>query len=669
MQNCTVCNFLVPVMQSNLKIFVVAAALIAASVFVLGWRSVSVSNYHSTEELAVLRALAGDLPQGENALFAGSGKCAGCHGNDPMGFANNTDAGWDVNPTDLWRSSIMANSGKDPFWRAKVTHEVAVNPEHQELIENKCTSCHTPLGHFNAHYTGQSSYSFAEAMSDSLALDGVSCNACHQQSPIGIGTRFSGDLTFSPDTIYGPFGGGKDENPILGQPMTSFVGFEPLYGEHITKSEICAGCHTLITQTIDLDGQLQDNYFVEQATYHEWLNSVYGGDNPTLRQECQSCHMPKMDEPVVISANYAFLEPRGPIGLHYLVGSNTFMLEMFKNNIELLGLSATEAQFDTTITETLKMLQEQSVILEVEETGFVDDTLSFDVLLENLAGHKFPSGYPSRRAYLEFIATDANGNTLFHSGALDANYEVVGHDDDFEPHYDVIRAEDEVQIYELVIGDANGDVTTVLLRGATPLKDNRLTPLGFSTSHAVYDSTLIAGAALNDPKFNNDGGGEGSGTDRVSYRIALQGYEGLVNVTARLWYQAAPPKWNEEMFAVSTPEIELFESLYLAQGAQPVLVDEASLSVTASYITSRKVDRGFTVYPNPTVDGRFVVNVANRAFANRTYTLYSVSGQIITQGVLRFGNNPINIAGAEGSYIVAIDTPQGVRTERILKLQ
>jgi hypothetical protein len=246
---------------------------------------------------------------------------------------------------------------------------------------------------------------------------------------------------------------------------------------------------------------------------------------------------------------------------------------------------------------------------------------------------------------------------------------VVGHDADFEPHYDVIRAEDEVQIYELVIGDANGDVTTVLLRGATPLKDNRLTPLGFSTSHAVYDTTLIAGAALNDPNFNNDGGGEGSGTDRVSYRVALQGYEGLVNVTARIWYQAAPPKWNEEMFAVSTPEIELFESLYLEQGAQPVLVDEASLSVTASYITSRKVDRGFTVYPNPTVDGRFVLNVANRAFVNRTYTIYSASGQIITQGVLRFGNNAINIVAAPGSYIVAVDTPQGVRTERILKLQ
>ena len=42
---------------------------------------------------------------------------------------------WDVNPTDSWRSSLMANSAKDPFWRAKVAHEVAVNPSHQAELE------------------------------------------------------------------------------------------------------------------------------------------------------------------------------------------------------------------------------------------------------------------------------------------------------------------------------------------------------------------------------------------------------------------------------------------------------------------------------------------------------------------------------------------------------
>ena len=95
-------------------------------------------------------------PDTSNALFTGSGKCAGCHGTDPVAYANVTADGADINPTSQWRSSLMANSAKDPFWRAKVAHEVAVNPDHQLELEDKCTSCHAPLGHFNAHHLEKS---------------------------------------------------------------------------------------------------------------------------------------------------------------------------------------------------------------------------------------------------------------------------------------------------------------------------------------------------------------------------------------------------------------------------------------------------------------------------------------------------------------------------------
>mgnify|MGYP001404939898 CR=1 FL=1 len=92
---------------------------------------------------AFLRAYDG-LPDTSNALFTGSGVCAGCHGHDQAGLANVSSAGEDVNPTDQWMSSLMGNSAKDPFWRAKVAHEVAINPDHQLELEDKCTSCHAP---------------------------------------------------------------------------------------------------------------------------------------------------------------------------------------------------------------------------------------------------------------------------------------------------------------------------------------------------------------------------------------------------------------------------------------------------------------------------------------------------------------------------------------------
>ena len=41
-----------------------------------------------------------------------------------------------------------------------------------------------------------------------------------------------------------------------------------------------------------------------EQTYHEWVNSVYNDDNVS----CQACHVPRIDDAVVIGANYLFLQ-------------------------------------------------------------------------------------------------------------------------------------------------------------------------------------------------------------------------------------------------------------------------------------------------------------------------------------------------------------------------
>lgn len=96
-----------------------------------------------------------------------------------------------------------------------------------------------------------------------------------------------------------------------------------------------------------------------------------------------------------------------------------------------------------------------------------------------------------------------------------------------------------MQIYELVMADVNGDFTTVLERAKEPLKDNRLVPLGFLTSHPGYDTTRIAGTALLDPNFNrNTLNEEGSGTDLIHYRIPMNGWSGALTATTRVFYQS-----------------------------------------------------------------------------------------------------------------------------------
>ena len=91
-------------------------------------------------------------------------------------------------------------------------------------------------------------------------------------------------------------------------------------------------------------------------------------------------------------------------------------------------------------------------------------------MLKNKAGHKF-FGYPSRRAFVEFLITNLQGDTIFHSGKRDpTGSNIINADEfgllNFEPHYDVITSEEQVQIYEVVDGDVSGSPTNIQERAA-----------------------------------------------------------------------------------------------------------------------------------------------------------------------------------------------------------
>src|SRR5690606_10212813 len=73
------------------------------------------------------------LPFGRTTLFAGSGLCEVCHASD--GGTVMTVNGVDVSPVTYWRSTMMGNASKDPFWRAVVSEEVHKFPALQQTIE------------------------------------------------------------------------------------------------------------------------------------------------------------------------------------------------------------------------------------------------------------------------------------------------------------------------------------------------------------------------------------------------------------------------------------------------------------------------------------------------------------------------------------------------------
>jgi len=513
--------------------------------------------YHSEVELNQYNNLLQALPTGFNSIFAGSGECLLCHGTaggGPNPTALQDANGNDVSPVKDWKATMMANSAKDPFWRAKVSHEILINPSLQQDIESTCTKCHAPNGFFNAIHNGQPHYSINDMNQDPLALDGVSCTSCHSMLPNGLGDVFSGEMQYdTTKKIYGPY------PAPFANPMVNSIGFTPVQGNHINSSEMCGACHTLITHPVDLGGNPLGTHFVEQAIYHEWENSNYSTTNQT---SCQNCHIPRINDNVLVADRPPFLASRTPFGKHFLVGGNAFMLELLKNNRDTLALNATAIEFDTVINRTVDQLVNKTLDIALAEAQRTNDTVFYQIELTNKAGHKFPAGYPSRRAYVEFLVKNDIGDTLFHSGKADQQYRLIDEDLTYENHYDVINSSQQVQIYEMVMGDVNSNVTTVLERAAIHLKDNRIAPQGFTSTNANYDTVKVVGNAALDPNFNKDGLNEGTGKDSIFYHVYLNGYTGNLSVVANVYYQPVPPKWMDEMFALSSNEIDLFKGMY-----------------------------------------------------------------------------------------------------------
>ena len=110
--------------------------------------------------------------------------------------------------------------------------------------------------------------------------------------------------------------------------------------------------------------------------------------------------------------------------------------------------------------------------------------------VDNLTGHNLPSGVGFRRLFIEFSVLDAKGNVLWSSGRTDRLGQLLGADGtplpsehypatEYEPHHQVIQSPDDVQIYEEVVTDDRGVITTGFLNRWYDKKDNRIPPRGF----------------------------------------------------------------------------------------------------------------------------------------------------------------------------------------------
>lgn len=500
------------------------------------------------------------------AEFHTSDRCVACHN------GLKAPSGMDVSIGLDWRSSIMANSARDPYWQASVRREDLDHPAAKAEIEDGCADCHMPIARYQAKQQGRLGQVFEhipfdrDARKNAAAEDGVSCSVCHQISSRNLGSRESfngGFLIENPESHgdrpeYGPFLIQSGQAHIM---QSSTGGFRPEAAPHIRDSSLCATCHTLYTKSLSADGRVIGE-FPEQMPYQEWLHSDY-----PKKSTCQACHMPEVQDEVPITAVLGI--PRPGLHQHTFVGANFLVLRMLNLYAGELRVSAEPAELNAAAENTLQFLQSQAARVTIRAVDVTAGTLTADVLVENLTGHKLPTAFPSRRAWLHFIVRDRDHRTVFESGALNPDGSIQGNVNDvdpnrFEQHYREIKHSDEVEIYEPVLKDDAGHVTTGLAAAAGYLKDNRLLPSGFQ-KHTASEDIAVIGDADEDPNFTDSG-------DLVRYSVPIRDGQAPYEIEAELWYQPIGFRWAHNLAAYRAYETERFVRYYDAMPSATALV-------------------------------------------------------------------------------------------------
>lgn len=507
-----------------------------------------------------LRGGAGD--NSPKIAFHTSDRCLACHNGLTTPQGKDVSVGFD------WRSSIMANSSRDPYWQASARRETIDHPESKSTVEDECSVCHMPIPRYEAKLQGHEGEIFTflpfgqkssdKKKSDMTAAgeDGVTCSVCHQIGKQNLGTKesFSGGFVVDPPPSkddhpeYGPYVIQGGQALIM---QSSTGGFRPTFGDHIAESALCASCHTLYTTARGAGGKAIGQ-LPEQMPYLEWLHSDYAG-----KQSCQSCHMPEVQGPAPIAAVMGV--DRFGVRQHVFVGGNFFMQRMLNNYRDELSVAALPQELTSAADGTVSFLQSQSAHVSIENVTIDSGRLNANVLVKNLSGHKLPTAFPSRRAWLHLVVRDHDGKAVFESGALNPDGSIQGNDNDadphrFEPHYRRINRDDEVQIYESIMGDSEKHVTTGLLEAVGYLKDDRLLPAGFTKETADKDIAVI-GDAADDPDFTAAG-------DRVLYSVNLGNAQGPFQVEAELWYQPIGFRWAHNLASYNATEDKRFVQYY-----------------------------------------------------------------------------------------------------------
>lgn len=524
-----------------------------------------------------------DLPPSGDATTAHvstAARCADCHAAAEGDPAMRDGTGAAVGPSDLWPASLMANAARDPFWWAAVSYEAEPWLRVQGDIEGGCMVCHAPGLALETRLDGSPAPTLealrGEDATARVGLDGVTCTVCHQIAATDLGEEATFNGAFATEGVfraYGPY-----EDPVV-EGMSAGSDYVATYGAHTTDAGLCASCHMVQNTVLGVGGEPTSRHTDEQLVFREWQASAFDSTDGATPRTCASCHMPAVgaDGAPIVTAiardpgGVAAYPARTPVGLHGFLGANTFVLALLRDNTAELAPEVPPEAFDAQITATRSFLG-TAARLVVDPPTREGDTLRVPIRVENLTGHKLPTGFPSRRMWLDVRVRDGAGATVFRSGAADAEGRLVdvrGEPLDAErvygpahPHRESL-SDGQVQVWEAVFQDNTREPVYLLLVATRLYKDDRLLPAGWDGGDGSMDPVGVDG----DPNF-------AAGSDTVELEVDAPAANGPYTLTAALRYQSVGARYLDEVLEGSGAPVRVFERMVEAADRTPETLAE-----------------------------------------------------------------------------------------------
>lgn len=311
-----------------------------------------------------------------------------------------------------WSESAHRNAFREPFYQANVDHLIR---DRDIAVTRHCESCHNPAALFSGALSKNAT------MKRPFDDEGVTCSVCH--SIESVTTEGIGSYSINTPAIMVSESGERFKEASNQEILNDLDSHRRAVMRPLLQTpEFCAACHKAALVP-ELNGRKWLRTF---SAYDEWQQSAFSGQtvqplNKRQYQSCQSCHMP--DQKDIGYKSHRWVGGNTAIPAHY--GWNDQLkatVDFLKSGIIGVDIFAAHAEADdkrdfaTALAAGSDATAASQNSLNIISGGKV----SVDVVAANRGvAHSFPAELRDMfEAWLEFHVVDADGKTVYHSGAV-----------------------------------------------------------------------------------------------------------------------------------------------------------------------------------------------------------------------------------------------------------